>query len=61
MLKLKENSRKIKDKKIIVFKKEEDIVLEENGHNQNLFIVQIEEISVNGKSFKKATQKKISY
>ena len=42
-----------KDKKIIVFKKEEDIIQEEkNGHRQSISVVKIEEI-VNGKAFKR--------
>ena len=48
-----------KDKKIIVFKKRRrHNSRRKNGHRQNLSIVQIEEISVNGKSFKSETQKK---
>ena len=47
-----------KDKKVIVFKKRRrHNSRRKNGHRQNLSIVQIEEISVNGKSFKSETQK----
>ena len=48
-----------KDKKVIVFKKRRrHNSRRKNGHRQNLSIVQIEEISVNGKSFKSETQKR---
>ena len=48
-----------KDKKIIVFKKRRrHNSRRKNGHRQSLSVVQIEEISVNGKSFKNETQKK---
>ena len=48
-----------KDKKVIVFKKRRrHNSRRKNGHRQNLSIVQIEEISVNGKLFKSETQKK---
>ena len=43
----------IKDKKIIVFKKRRTHnSRRKNGHRQSLSIVQIEEISINGSSFK---------
>ena len=48
-----------KGKKVIVFKKRRrHNSRRKNGHRQNLSVVQIEEISVNGKSFKSETQKK---
>ena len=49
-----------KDKKIIVFKKRRrHTSRRKNGHRQNLSVVQIEEISVNGKSFKSEKTKKV--
>ena len=49
-----------KDKKIIVFKKRRrHNSRRKNGHRQNLSVVQIEEISVNGKSFKSEKTKKV--
>ena len=48
-----------KDKKVIVFKKRRrHNSRRKNGHRQNLSVVQIEEISVNGKSFKNEAPKK---
>ena len=48
-----------KDKKIIVFKKRRrHNSRRKNGHRQNLSVIQIEEISVNGKSFKNDAPKK---
>ena len=48
-----------KDKKIIVFKKRRrHNSRRKNGHRQNLSVIQIEEISVNGKSFKNEAPKK---
>ncbi len=48
-----------KDKKVIVFKKRRrHNSRRKNGHRQNLSVVQIEEISVNGKSFKNEIHKK---
>jgi large subunit ribosomal protein L21 len=48
-----------KDKKIIVFKKRRrHNSRRKNGHRQSLSVIQIEEILVNGKSFKSETPKK---
>ena len=48
-----------KDKKIIIFKKRRrHNSRRKNGHRQNLSVIQIEEISVNGKSFKNEAPKK---
>ena len=48
-----------KDKKIIVFKKRRrHNSRRKNGHRQSLSVIQIEEILVNGKSFKNETPKK---
>ena len=48
-----------KDKKIIVFKKRRrHNSRRKNGHRQSLSVIQIEEILVNGKSFKNETTKK---
>ena len=48
-----------KGKKVIVLKKRRrHNSRRKNGHRQNLSVVQIEEISVNGKSFKGESQKK---
>ena len=50
-----------KDKKIIIFKKRRrHNSRRKNGHRQNLSIVQIEEIIVNGKTFKDKKESKIS-
>ena len=50
-----------KDKKIIVFKKRRrHNSRRKNGHRQNLSVVQIEEIIVNGKTFKDKNKSKIS-
>ena len=49
-----------KDKKVLVFKKRRrHNSRRKNGHRQNLSVVQIEEISVNGKSFKSEKTKKV--
>ena len=48
-----------KDKKIIVFKKRRrHNSRRKNGHRQSLSVIQIEEILVNGKSFKNEAPKK---
>ena len=50
-----------KDKKIIVFKKRRrQNSRRKNGHRQNLSVVQIEEIIVDGKAFKNTKKSKIS-